>query len=415
MAGTVEHQWNGSILTVISDSGASSADLKGPKGDTGPRGPQGPGGVIYNDEGELVIDLSPYATREELEYQIENNQPDLSIYATKPYVIEMVTNSQPDLTPYATQDYVAEKLQPYSTKAYVNNALIPYATTEYVDHEIENMDLSAYTTKDYVSLEIAKAQLEGAGVDTSGFATKEDIENIEINIDNKTIITNSDGTISTAIGGFVNNGGGVDYRLNNIEYTPSGPWNSYKTNSIGNIGKAWAPGCLYHITITFKDGGTIEFDTMYEEKYNSNGTFAALQMVSEYQTKLRAIQSRIGNFQPYTANDGDYSFSDGEFSYSLISIGDWIEGEACPNEFIATAVNVYADGYVPINANFVPIDGETIYINDDGKLASSGGATTDLSNYYTKSEVDAKITYGLVDITAGETSLTTGSLYVVYE
>lgn len=41
MAGTIEHSWNGSVLTITSDSGTSSADLRGLKGDDGPRGPAG--------------------------------------------------------------------------------------------------------------------------------------------------------------------------------------------------------------------------------------------------------------------------------------------------------------------------------------------------------------------------------------
>lgn len=45
MSGTIEHYWNGTVLTIISDSGTSSCDLAGEKGDTGPRGPQGPAGV----------------------------------------------------------------------------------------------------------------------------------------------------------------------------------------------------------------------------------------------------------------------------------------------------------------------------------------------------------------------------------
>lgn len=43
MSGTITHSWNGTILTVTSDSGTSSADLKG---DIGVRGPQGAAGVI---------------------------------------------------------------------------------------------------------------------------------------------------------------------------------------------------------------------------------------------------------------------------------------------------------------------------------------------------------------------------------
>ena len=41
MAGNIYHSFNGTILTITSDSGTSSADLKGTTGDTGPRGPRG--------------------------------------------------------------------------------------------------------------------------------------------------------------------------------------------------------------------------------------------------------------------------------------------------------------------------------------------------------------------------------------
>lgn len=40
----ITHQWNGTVLTITSDSGTSSADLKGAKGDDGARGPQGQAG-----------------------------------------------------------------------------------------------------------------------------------------------------------------------------------------------------------------------------------------------------------------------------------------------------------------------------------------------------------------------------------
>jgi len=38
------HSWDGTVLSVTSGSGTTSADLKGPKGDTGATGPQGPKG-----------------------------------------------------------------------------------------------------------------------------------------------------------------------------------------------------------------------------------------------------------------------------------------------------------------------------------------------------------------------------------
>ena len=45
MAGTITHSWNGTVLTITSDSGTSSADLKGAQGDTGIRGAQGANGA----------------------------------------------------------------------------------------------------------------------------------------------------------------------------------------------------------------------------------------------------------------------------------------------------------------------------------------------------------------------------------
>ena len=33
----IKHKWNGTVLTITSDSGTSSADLKGEKGDDGAR------------------------------------------------------------------------------------------------------------------------------------------------------------------------------------------------------------------------------------------------------------------------------------------------------------------------------------------------------------------------------------------
>lgn len=63
MAGTITHEWNGTVLTITSDSGTSSMDLRGPKGDMGVRGPQGPAG----DGGGESVDLSNYYTKTEID------------------------------------------------------------------------------------------------------------------------------------------------------------------------------------------------------------------------------------------------------------------------------------------------------------------------------------------------------------
>ena len=67
MAGQIFHEWNGTVLTITSDSGTSSADLKG---DTGCRGPQGRAGVIVNADGP--VDMSGYDTGTYVDEQIAN-------------------------------------------------------------------------------------------------------------------------------------------------------------------------------------------------------------------------------------------------------------------------------------------------------------------------------------------------------
>ena len=54
MAGNIYHKWVGSVLTITSDSGTSSCDLKGAKGDDGARGAQGaPGSSVAEDSQKL--------------------------------------------------------------------------------------------------------------------------------------------------------------------------------------------------------------------------------------------------------------------------------------------------------------------------------------------------------------------------
>ena len=106
MAGTITHSWNGTVLTITSDSGTSSADLQGGKGDTGPRGAQGPAGIIVNPDG--TIDTSQYATEtyvNEKIAQVEAGSVDLTNYYTKAQVDAKI----PDTTGLASQTWVENK------------------------------------------------------------------------------------------------------------------------------------------------------------------------------------------------------------------------------------------------------------------------------------------------------------------
>ena len=54
--GEFTHSWNGTVLTITSDSGTSSCDLKGEKGDDGVRGAQGSGIASPEDIDNAVTD-----------------------------------------------------------------------------------------------------------------------------------------------------------------------------------------------------------------------------------------------------------------------------------------------------------------------------------------------------------------------
>lgn len=96
------HSWEGSVLTVTSASGTSSADLRGPKGDTGATGPEGPAGAAgpkgdpftYDDftQAQLAALVGPKGERGEA--GPAGATPDLSAYATK----EWVSSQFPDLS-----------------------------------------------------------------------------------------------------------------------------------------------------------------------------------------------------------------------------------------------------------------------------------------------------------------------------
>ncbi len=62
--GNIYHSWNGTTLTITSDSGTSSADLKGA---IGVRGPQGPYGILYDAAGNVV---SGYVSTEYFESMV---------------------------------------------------------------------------------------------------------------------------------------------------------------------------------------------------------------------------------------------------------------------------------------------------------------------------------------------------------
>ena len=60
----IYHEWNGTILTITSDSGTSSCDLKGDKGDDGIRGAQGIAGRDGRDGDGASVETDTTLTKE---------------------------------------------------------------------------------------------------------------------------------------------------------------------------------------------------------------------------------------------------------------------------------------------------------------------------------------------------------------
>ena len=118
MAGEIKHQWTGTVLTITSDSGTSSVDLKGDTGATGARGAQGATGVIYNQDGTPV--LLNYATKEYVDIVVGEATEDIPNLATKSYV-------DTELTKYATTAEVST-LVPTITEEVLNAANICYVS-----------------------------------------------------------------------------------------------------------------------------------------------------------------------------------------------------------------------------------------------------------------------------------------------
>lgn len=151
----ITHEWNGTVLTITSDSGTSSADLKGQKGDDGARGAQGAAGIT------IVPDLTIYAEKTYVDAALEAIPTyDLSTYATTEYVdnaiAEIDVAENIDLTEYAKTAYVDTEVAEvaanlndnYYTKAETTNAITASLPNlnEYIKYE-DVPDLGQYQTK----------------------------------------------------------------------------------------------------------------------------------------------------------------------------------------------------------------------------------------------------------------------------
>lgn len=188
MAGTITHSWNGTVLTITSDSGTSSADLQGGKGGTGPRGAQGPAGIIVNPDG--TIDTSQYATEtyvNEKIAQVEAGSVDLTNYYTKAQVDAKI----PDITGLASQTWVENKgyLTSHQSLKTINGESI--VGTGNITISGGSADLSNYYTKEQID---AKGYLT-EHQSLANYALKSEIPTVPTNV---SYFTNDAGYLTLA-------------------------------------------------------------------------------------------------------------------------------------------------------------------------------------------------------------------------
>lgn len=353
----ITHKWNGSVLTITSDSGTSSMDLLGPKGDKGCRGPQGKAGCIVDADGNI------------------------------------------DMTGYATEDYVDEKLADVPD---INN----YYTKAETDNAIRNVevDLTGYATETFVTTKIAAAQLEGADIDMSGYVTKDEL-NIAVN--GAGVGEAGTGTGSEVFNDYDNNIASGDYSHAEGAYTEAiGRWShteGYGTKAISSS--------------THAEGYNTEAKGAYSHAEGAYTEASGEGSHTEgYKTEAIAKYSHAEGYQTRTIGSNSHTEGRGTISEGAMQ---HVEGEYNAIDFDSHRLQYGVNSFTTTRGKYVHIVGNgtsdtersnchtldwngnawfagKVYVggtsmDDAVELGTGSGGSADLSNYYTKIEVDNKI------------------------
>lgn len=349
MAGTITHEWNGTVLTITSDSGTSSMNLKG---DTGMRGVQGRAGIILNADG--TINMNGYATEEYVNGKIAQVEgTDLTNYATKSYVDNAVDNVSVDLSDY-------------------------YTKTE-VDAAIDNVDvdLTGYATETYVGAKIAAAQLEGAGVDMTPYVTKDDL----------------DEAVANAGSGVGASGAGVGAEIfNKYDGTVVAEGNYSHAEGIGTWTKGIAAHAEGSTTRAFGGASHAEGSTT-QASGDSSHAEGELTQASGRAAHAEGVNTRASS--DYQHVQGSWNIEDKEGRYVHI-VGNGNNRTANTGSTRSNAHTLDWNGNAWFAGN-VYVGGTSM---DDAVMLGSGGSggSVNLSNYYTKTEVNNLINEAIANL-----------------
>lgn len=314
------------------------------------------------------VDLEGYATEKYVDDAVGAiDIPDVSGYVRQSYVdgkCMAVQKMIPDVSGFATEEYVDEAIAnidiPEGGGGTVD--LTGYATEEYVDNAIEAIDIpvvevdKAYVTEqmNVVYQDITKRHYVSADYVTEkleGYATEEYVDEAVANaggggggsavaVDNKTIIQNEDGTISTAIGG------------SRVETSPATEVQHY-SDATGVTCKAnnWS-------VIEFPTTKTISTSFRYSVKFKMNGEWYETEMYRDGSTQNFLFVDRLTEFEFTGIN-----------YYSTYAY--WLMFDRNPagffeqyyvTEIIISKVPIY--DYEPFNPNYLPYNPEHFSIGD---------------------------------------------------
>lgn len=427
MAGVIKHAWNGTILAITSDSGTSSMDLKGPTGDIGPRGPQGPCGVIYNEDGVILADN--LATEEYVDWKadeilsklenritiysgtnlhynyvdaneevIETNYINFDNTETVSYRFRIVYAdgteeiidtalkdvsgvTGADLSEQSERlaavligtdgklaffaingqetDYI-EKLEIISItkKSSADIDLSGYATVDYVNSQLENveLDLTGYATEAYVTEKIVEVATGGT-ITLDGYATEEYVDEKVAASEIELINYASKDTIYYEIDHI-----GLDKERVIADVAGLTITDENSNTDAGTIflSEGMAEGYIYHFTITYSDGAVDDWFTN-EETVLPGGEGWRLYSFN------CPREHGVGGFQYHcTKHLIKFLFRDNT-NYTITSFR---LAKVIPAE--------------PLNPQTIPVDNETLKINEEGKIYCD---SVDLTDYATKTYV----------------------------
>ena len=351
MAGTITHEWNGTVLIITSDSGTSSMNLKG---DTGMRGVQGRAGIILNADG--TINMNGYATEEYVDGKIAQIEgTDLTDYATKSYVNNAISKIEPE-----------------------DIDLSNYYTKPEVDAALEDVDLTGYATETFVTTKIAAAQLEGAGVDMSGYVTQDDLDEAVANA--------GVGKEGTQLGSEVFN----DYRVNVSSgmYSHAEGTETTASGHYGSHAEGW--GTTASNQAAHAEG---RYTTASGYGAHAEGRYTVASGSDSHAEGLYTIAS--GDYQHVS---GVANIEDKGDKYAVI-VGNGITGaDSNYNTVVRSRSNAYTldwDGNAWFAGN-VYVGGTSM--EDAVMLGSGSGGSVNLSNYYTKAQVEDLINDAITNL-----------------